>query len=626
MAFDELVLAPFNNILGTASTNVPAFSNTDVEIFSIERHYMHGIFMGIKWQCVEYARRWLLLRKSCVFKNIRCAADIWTQLTSVERVSDGQIFPLKAYPNGSPTLPKPDSFLIYPRSTEQPVGHIAVICDVGPDYIRIAEQNNKFHYWVGEYARQIPMICKDGLYFIEDEDPVYGWMEIEDNNQLKPLDELGVNSIHSEYQQPPSMGKIERSTIPRKYDDIKGDWLNKDDPAEKFFMEHYAENHQRVNNCSEDLPYYKMNVDFLLNTSEVSNELNRMFLKATHRVIHDDELLTRFGIPNVFWNRIRHSWINDQNLTMTGRFDLAFDGKQLKVLEYNADSASALFECAIIQKKWAEAIELPSTFTSGRRLHNALVNNWKRMNITTRVHLLIDDNEDEMLTALYMQNVMKEAGIESKLCVGTDKLYWKDATIVDSDGETIKLVWKLWTWDTIFQDYIDVNNERDADNDDVSKHLNGTHPRISDVLLNDQIKVIEPLWKVITSNKALLPLLWQMYPNHLNLLHTEWNLTDEIKHTSFVKKPIVGRFGHNITLYSPKGDFVIAATTGNFSDRDSIYQELFSLKSDNGYNKIINSWIIHGHFAGFGVREDQNLITNNKSPMMPCCIVWEEEK
>jgi trypanothione synthetase/amidase len=174
MALNALVFAPFNQILGTASTNVPAYSNTDDERFSIERHYMHGIYMGIKWQCVEYARRWLLLRKSCTFKNVRHAADIWTEITYVERVSDGEHFPLKAHPNGSPTLPKIDSFLIYSRCTEQPVGHIAVICEVGPNYIGIAEQNNKFHYWDGEYARQIPMIYKDGLYYIEDEDPIYG--------------------------------------------------------------------------------------------------------------------------------------------------------------------------------------------------------------------------------------------------------------------------------------------------------------------------------------------------------------------------------------------------------------------------------------------------------------------
>ncbi|CAF1554843.1 unnamed protein product, partial [Adineta steineri] len=55
-------LVPFNTVQGTASTNVHAYSNGDDDFFSVEHHYLHGIFMGFKWQCVEFARRWLLMR------------------------------------------------------------------------------------------------------------------------------------------------------------------------------------------------------------------------------------------------------------------------------------------------------------------------------------------------------------------------------------------------------------------------------------------------------------------------------------------------------------------------------------------------------------------------------------
>jgi trypanothione synthetase/amidase len=461
---------------------------------------------------------------------------------------------------------------------------------------------------------------KDGLYFIEDEDPIAGWMEIEDNNELKPLDQLDIDAIDSRYQQPQPSGKMERCLIPYKSENSKGPWLNKDDPAENFFMKHFGEDLQRVKNSLDHLPYYKINADLLVNIGTVSNELHRMFLEATNRVIQDDQLLTRFGIPNIFWNRIRQSWTNDQNLTMTGRFDLAFNDQNLKVFEYNADSASALFECAIIQKKWAEAVDLPSKFMTGTRLHSILVNNWKKMKISTRIHLLIDNDHDEMLTALYMQRVMKEAGIESKICVMTDEFYWKDATIIDSDGQTVKFVWKLWMWETIFQDYIDASKERDLNG---WKPLTGEHPRISDILLYDQVKVIEPLWKVITSNKALLPVVWSMYPNHPNLLRSEWTLTNELKETSFVKKPLVGRCGQNITLYNASDNSVIDETTGQFSSRDCIYQQLFPLKNYDGYYAILGSWIVHGNFAGFCIREDQKLITDANSPVTACCIVWD---
>ncbi|CAF1056846.1 unnamed protein product [Adineta ricciae] len=587
----ELVRAPFNHVLGTAFTNVPAFSNTDDGVFHIERHYMHGVFLGVKWQCVEYARRWLLLKKSCVFKSVRFAADIWTQLKYVERVTDEKQFRLIPHANGSPTKPQVDSFLIYSISEEQPVGHIAVICDVGPDYIRIAEQNVKFHYWNGEYAREIRMVEKDGLYYLEDEDPMHGWMEIEDeNNELKPLDESVINMIHPRYQERLPIGKIQRCAIPEKSDVTRDGWLNKDNPPEEFFIEHFLDNFQRVNISSNHLVYYKINVDFLLATAETSNELHQMFLEATKRVIDDDALLTRFGIPKRLWNRLRRSWNDEQHLTMTGRLDLVFNGEQTKVLEYHADNTTALFESAIIQKKWAEIGELPSSFTSGRRLHQILVNNWKIMDITAPIHLLINDNQEEMLTALYMQSVLKEANVSSKLFIGTDQLFWKDDRIVDKDGELVQVVWKLWVWDTVLRD------EQSAE------HQDDEHPRISDILLHEQIKIIEPFWKIITKNRALLSVLWEMYPNHSHLLRAEWNLTDETKEILFVNKPMYG------------------------SDGDGIYQERFALNNYDGHQPVISSWIIREKFGGFVVREAENSNANENSCVIPCCIVWEEEK
>ncbi|CAF0988295.1 unnamed protein product [Didymodactylos carnosus] len=626
MIQSEEEFVPFNQIQGIAATNVPAYSNGDDDFFSVERHYFHGIFMGFKWQCVEFARRWLLLRKSCIFKNIGCAADIWTGLTHVERVTDGQHFQLKAHANGSSQPPQKDSFLIYPRNPEQPFGHIAIICEVVPGFVCIAEQNHKFHYWSENYARQIPVVFKNGGYYIEDEDEVFGWIEIENGNQLQPLDESKMDIILKHYQRLQPIGKMQRRCISSTTITLGRSWLNMDDPAEKLFIEMFGEDIVRVNTSPENVPYYQIDHDLLLSIGSTSNELHRLFMTATEHVIHNDDLLRRFGIPDIFWTRIRHSWKNDQGSTMTGRFDLAFDGKQLKVFEYNADSASALFECAVIQDKWAKAVNLPSTFMSGFQLHRVLVKNWKHLNIKTRVHILIDTDKEELLTAFYMQNVMKEAGIDSKLCIMTDDLYWQDSTIVDNDGVLVKVVWKLWMWETVFRDYTEAQTERCNKNEDQWKPVNGEHPRLSDILLNDHVRVIEPLWKVITSNKALLSVVWSMFPNHPNLLHTEWTLTNDLKQAPFVKKPIVGRCGQNVTLYQTNGDSVIDESTGKFSNRDCIYQELFPLTNYDGYYGIICSWIISGLFAGFCVREDKKLITDGDSPVTACCIVWTKEE
>jgi hypothetical protein len=109
---------------------------------------------------------------------------MWNQLKYVERVADQQTFPLKQHPNGSPNPPIKDSYLIYSIQEDLSFGHVAVIVRVLPNAIKIAEQNFYFYYWPHHYARQIPVVFRNGLYYIEDEYEVYGWMEIDDNKQL----------------------------------------------------------------------------------------------------------------------------------------------------------------------------------------------------------------------------------------------------------------------------------------------------------------------------------------------------------------------------------------------------------------------------------------------------------
>jgi trypanothione synthetase/amidase len=608
---------PFNKVQGVASTNVHAYSNGDDDFFSVERHYLHGIFMGFKWQCVEFARRWLLMRKSCIFPPIPCAADMWNDLKYVERVTDGKRFPLKLYPNGSKHKPKHDSLLIYPRNKELPFGHVAIICDVVPNFIRIAEQNYIYHSWSDNYAREIPVIIEDGCYYIKDEDDICGWIEIDDNDELIPLDETKLDSILKQYQEAKPIGTLKRCSITDKsFHSIKN-WLNEDNSAEKYFMQLYGPDLIRAD--TDTLPYYEVDQELTLSIGSTSNELHQMFMDATNYVIENDDLLKHFYIPEIFWPKIRQSWLNEKDFTITGRFDLAFDGKELKCFEYNADSASALFEMAVIQEKWAQAVKLDHTFMSGFQLHRLLVKNWKdickKLDIK-RIHLLIDNDQDEILTALYMQCVLTEANIQSKLCILYNDLYWKDSKIIDIDGYEVKVVWKTWMWESVFSDYLENEN-----NEKFNKKIDNEHPCLSEICLNENIKILEPLWKVIPSNKAILPVLWSMFPNHPHLLRSEWTLTNDSKEGGYVKKPIVGRCGHNVTLYDD-GDSVLDETKGKFIDRNSIYQKLFPLPKRDGYYAIFGSWIIHGLFAGFGIREDKKLITDADSPVTACCIVW----
>jgi len=103
------------------------------------------------------------------------------------------------------------------------------------------------------------------------------------------------------------------------------------------------------------------------------------------------------------------------------------------------------------------------------------------------------------------------------------------------------------------------------------------------VLLRRDVRVFEPLWTLIPSNKAILAVLWQLYPNHPHLLNSQFELTDDLRGKDYVIKPIVGRCGANISIMD-RHDSVIGETSGQFNERDQIYQEFFNLPKIEGSN------------------------------------------
>ncbi|KEG10649.1 D-alanyl-glycyl endopeptidase-like protein [Trypanosoma grayi] len=145
---------------------------------------------GIKWQCVEYARRYWMMRGSPVgatFSLVTAAADIWS-LTTVQLLN-GSTVPLLKYANGAPadtggSAPRVGDLLIYPKQrTDFPFGHVAVVVDVTSGSVLVAEQNWENTVWPAphhNYSREIPMRhdADAKTYTITDEDDIKitGWV------------------------------------------------------------------------------------------------------------------------------------------------------------------------------------------------------------------------------------------------------------------------------------------------------------------------------------------------------------------------------------------------------------------------------------------------------------------
>jgi len=137
----------------------------------------------MKWQCVEYARRWWITHFDVTLLNIPRACDIWNR-TYVKRLSDGKNVALEMHSSGVAKLPpKVGDLIIWKKTIEQPVGHVAVVCEVTNDSVRIGEQNvdNNMMWGGGSFSREFPLQrnANTGAYIMrDDEDPLFGWVRV----------------------------------------------------------------------------------------------------------------------------------------------------------------------------------------------------------------------------------------------------------------------------------------------------------------------------------------------------------------------------------------------------------------------------------------------------------------
>jgi len=174
---------PLHGVCGYAPGGIPAYSNGNDDVFTAEANYDGHFFTGYQWQCVEFARRWLLERKGLVLPEYFIAAHI-IHGSHVYHL-DGKPEPCHILRNGlSLTPPCSDSIIVYPSRKANVVGHVGVIVEATESYVRVADQNRYFHNWEGKhYSAEFPVEkvfiagSDTPRYFINDPEarPV-GWL------------------------------------------------------------------------------------------------------------------------------------------------------------------------------------------------------------------------------------------------------------------------------------------------------------------------------------------------------------------------------------------------------------------------------------------------------------------
>ncbi len=336
---------------------------------------------------------------------------------------------------------------------------------------------------------------------------------------------------------------------------------------------------------------YEFSSDQIDHLEETTQELHDMCLKAVDYVISGN-LFGRIGLGEQAADLVKESWSSEE-ASIYGRFDFSYDGKgEPKLLEYNADTPTALYEASIAQWVWLEeAFPGCDQFNSiHEKLLDAFNSAKRKMPLISRLYFSsVKDHEEDFVTVEYMRDVAQQAGIETRHIYVEDIGFDPDTgRFVDLEEETICFMFKLYPWEWLLAD-------------DFGKYIK---PGI--------ITLFEPAWKMVLSNKGILPILWEMYPGHENLLPSYFDSSRFGQ--DFVKKPLFAREGANIE-FSKEGAQIV--TEGTYGSEGFICQELSELPSFGGRYPVIGSWIVNGLAAGIGIREDDTPVTKNTSNFVP---------
>ncbi|AFJ46914.1 bifunctional glutathionylspermidine amidase/synthase [Shimwellia blattae] len=612
--------APFGTILGYAPGGVAIYSSDYKSVDPREypddaafRHYLNSEYMGYKWQCVEFARRFLYLNYGVVFTDVGMAYEIF-DLRFLRQVVNDDILPLQAFANGSQRAPVPGALLIWAEGGEfKQTGHVAIITQVCNTRVRIVEQN-VIHSALPagqQWTRELPLENRDGHYYLHDtfsDTRILGWMiQTSDTQYSLPAPQIDARLLGIHSAEMPRNGQFD------------GQWLDERDPVEHAYVQ---ANGYTIN--ADPCHYFTISASAEQALIQATNEMHLMYLHATDKVLKDDNLLALFDIPKVLWPRLRLSWQQRRHHMITGRLDFCMDERGLKVYEYNADSASCHTETGLILDKWAAQGGLSGSENPGERLLDALANTWKHSQARHFVHLLQDNDVEENYHALFMQRALTKAGFESKILHGLDELSWSaTGQLIDGDGREVNCVWKTWAWETALEQ---LRAESENDGDAAALTIRTGKPqhnvRLMDVLLRPEVLVFEPLWTAIPSNKAILPILWSLFPHHRYLLNADFELNDELIRSGYAVKPIAGRCGNNIGLVHQSE--VLDETSGKFAHQTNIYQQLWCLpKVDDRYIQVC-TFTTGGHYGGACLRTDPTLVIKKESDIDPLRVVDDE--
>jgi glutathionylspermidine synthase len=334
-------------------------------------------------------------------------------------------------------------------------------------------------------------------------------------------------------------------------------------------------------------PYWDETAAYEFTAAEIDEleaataEIERICLVACERAVVDGRRET-LGIPEGAWPLVVRSW-EAHEPSLYGRLDLRWDGEGApKLLEYNADTPTSLYEASVVQWEWLTC-EMPDAdqFNS---LHEKLIAAWPRMGLPPRVYFTsMRASIEDKGTVDYLRDTAVQAGLDAPY-LAIEDIGWNGRTFTDLTESPIEALFKLYPWEWLLRDSF-------------GRHVPAAPTRW-----------IEPIWRLLLSGKGMLTLLWELFPNHPNLLpaYREPGRTGGRE----IRKPLFGREGANIVAPGH-------TTSGPYRQGGFVHQSYHELPTFGGRYPVIGSWLVAGRAAGLGIREDSTPITQDTSRFVP---------
>ena len=334
---------------------------------------------------------------------------------------------------------------------------------------------------------------------------------------------------------------------------------------------------------------------------EATNALYDMYVEAAEHVV-ENNLFHEIGIPFNLVEVIKESWENDVHWHLYGRFDLAggVNGKPIKLLEFNADTPTALFETAIVQ--WAmlkqNNLEEESQFNG---LYEALVDNFKRLvtleeDVSTFeerydgwnfLFTSVKGNSEEENTVRLLQHIATEAGFETEFAYIDDIEFSSEDGIFYQD-KNYELWFKLIPWE------------------DIALEESDLAMLLTNIIKNQKAIIFNPAYTLLFQSKGLLKILWDLYPNHPLLLESSFEPLHAQKQ---VKKPVFGREGGSVSILDETSQD-IESVEGDYNNHKMVYQAYTELITDT-QGLSYQAGVFYAYEAcGLGFRKGGKILDN----------------